>query len=72
MSAEYKLVVWQEPQGLVYQSTRATPFMAFSAGDRIDMLEGNSADWIIEKVAHAIYRNGTTDGHQVSLYVKPA
>jgi hypothetical protein len=36
------------------------------------MLEGNSADWIIEKVSHAIYWNGTADGHQVALTVRPA
>jgi len=72
MAAEDKLVVWPEPQGLVYHKTRETPFMAFSVGDQIDMLEGNSADWIVEKVSHAIYWNGTADGHQVTLTVRPA
>ena len=72
MAAEYKRGVWQEPQGRVYQKTRETPFMAFAVGDTITMLEGNSVDWIIEKVSHAIYWNGTADGHQVALTVRPA
>ena len=72
MAAEYQLVVWQQPQGLVFQKTRETPFMAFSVGDHIDMLEGPNTDWIVEKVSHALYVNNGIDGHKISLTVRPA
>ena len=72
MTPEYKLVVWQQPNGLVFQEIRAFPFMAFSAGDRLDMLGGNSADWLVESVSHSIYGDSAKQGHQVTLHVRPA
>jgi hypothetical protein len=68
---EYKLVVWQEPNGLVYQAIRSQAFLSFSVGDTLDMLEGNTAKWVITKVSHSIYRNGDIEGHQVTLTVEP-
>jgi hypothetical protein len=72
MVAEYKIVIWQEPQGLVHQAVRPSPFMAFAVGHVIEALDGTPTNWRVEAVSHSIYNNGTAHGHQIKLTVCPA
>ncbi len=71
MSGQYRLIVRNKSQGLVYEAVQYAPFLAFSVGDHIDRLEDNKAGWTIESISHSIFLARGYAVREITLTVTP-